>query len=516
MFPELTVNDRYHNQMMLSLPSSIKRRVAAVVLAASVPTFVAAPAFAQPMGLPSIGAASGSDLSPAMERALGDLIIAQGRRDPTFVHDAEINQYLNDMGRRLSRYAVNNAVHVDVFGVLDPQFNAFALPGGYIGVNTGLIVQAGSESEVAGVVAHEIAHVTQRHIARGFTQQKQSEMIAMASVAAALLAALAGGVNVASGIAAFGQAAAIDQQLGYSRDAEREADRVGFHMLSKAGYDPNGLQEMFAKLMNNAQFNMGTSGGNAYFSTHPLSIDRMTDMQNRTQLLDNNKYPSSDAFWYVRARALVLQTVERHDVTRVIDKLQDEGRRLKGAQRSAAWLALSELASQRRQFPDARRFLEYARQGVKDSPYIERQAAALALAQDNASSALSISRSALARWPNHRALAELQARALQKLGRHAEAAKFLLQQIKKWPTESPVLYQLLALNLADSSQPAQARRAMADYYVLTGALPSAMAQLQQAREMTQDFHEQSRIDAEIRNLQARMAQEKAMLEKFNS
>ncbi|MCD8494251.1 MAG: M48 family metalloprotease [Burkholderiaceae bacterium] len=501
---------------MLSVPSSIKRKLAAVVLVAAAPTLASAPALAQPMGLPSMGAASGSDLSPAMERALGDLIIAQGRRDPTYVHDSEINQYLNDMGKRLARYAPNHNLHVDVFGVLSPQFNAFALPGGYIGINTGLIVQAGSESEVAGVVAHEIAHVTQRHIARGLTQQKQSEMIAMASVAAALLAALAGGVNVASGVAAFGQAAAIDRQLGYSRDAEREADRVGFHMLTKAGYDPNGLQEMFAKLMNNAQFNMGTSGGNAYFSTHPLSIDRMTDMQNRTQLLDKNQYPSSDAFWYVRARALVLQTIERHDVTRVVDKLQDEGRRLKGAQRSAAWLALSELASQRRQYEDAKRFLGYAREGVKDSPYIERQAAALALAQDNASSALSISRSALARWPNHRALAEIQARALQKLGRHAEAAKFLQEQIKKWPAESPVLYQLLAVNLADSNQPAQARRAMADYYVLTGALPSAMAQLQQAREMTQNFHEQSRIDAEIRVLRTRMDQEKALLEKFSS
>lgn len=501
---------------MLRMRLSVKQKIAAIVLAVSAPALVTAPALAQPMGLPNIGAASGSDLSPALERALGDLIIASGRRDPTYVHDAEINQYLNDMAKRLSRYAVSNAVHVDVFGVLDPRFNAFALPGGYIGINTGLIVQADSESEVAGVMAHEIAHVTQRHIARGLTQQKQSEMIALASVAAALLAALAGGVNVASGIAAFGQAAAIDQQLGYSRDAEREADRVGFHMLSKAGYDPNGLQEMFAKLMNNAQFNMAGSGGNAYFSTHPLSIERMTDMQNRTQLLDNNRFPSSDAFWYVRARALVLQTVERHDVARIIDKLQDEGRRLKGAQRSAAWLALSELASQRRQYADAKRFLDYARQGVKDSPYIERQAAALALAQDNAASALSIARSAFTRWPNHRALAEIQARALQKLGRHAEAAKFLEQQIKKWPSESPVLYQLLAVNLADSKQPAQARRAMADYYVLTGALPSAMAQLQQAREMTQDFHEQSRIDAQIRSLQARMAQEKSVLEKFSS
>lgn len=510
--------------MMLSLPSTnkrlfqrvLKRKLAACVLIATLPGLLVSPVLAQPSGLPNIGSASGNELSPALEQAMGDLIIAQGRRDPTYVHDAEINQYLNEMGQRLSRYAANPVGAIDVFGVLDPQFNAFALPGGYIGINTGLIVQADSESEVAGVVAHEIAHVTQRHIARGLTQQRQSEVVAMAAIAASLLAALAGGVNVASGIAAFGQAAAIDQQLGYSRDAEREADRVGFHMLSKAGYDPNGLQDMFGKLMNNAQFNMGASGGNAYFSTHPLSIDRMTDMQNRTQLLNKNRYPSSDAFWYVRARALVLQTTARHDLTRVVDRLQDEGRRLKGAPRSAAWLGLSELAMRQKQYADGQRFLDYAREGVADSPYIERQAAALALGRGNASTALGITQRALAKWPNHRALAEIQARALQQLGRHAQAAKFLEQQLKKWPTQSPVFYQLLALNLSDAGQPAQARRAMADYYILTGALPSAMAQLQQAREMTQDFHEQSRIDAQINRLRARMEQERALLEKFGA
>ena len=495
---------------------SWRRCLAAVVASLCLPVWVAAPAMAQPTGLPSMGAASNADLSPALEQALGDLIIAQGRRDPMYVHDAEINQYLNDMGQRLARHATGSAPFIDVFGVLDPQFNAFALPGGYIGINTGLIVQSGDESELAGVMAHEIAHVTLRHIARGLTQQRQSQTLALASVAAALLAALAGGANVAAGIAAFGQAAAIDQQLGYSRDAEREADRVGFHMLTKAGYDPNGMQSMFAKLMNNAQFNMGTSGGNAYFSTHPLSIDRMTDMQNRTQLLRGPAFKSSDAFWYVRARSLVLQTRERQELARVVDRLQDEGRRLEGVPRSAAWLALSDLATQRRQYADAQRFLDYARQGVSASPYIERQAGALALAQDNAQAALTISRQAFSRWPEHRALAELQARSMQQLGQHAQAAQFLTQQIKKWPTQSPVLYQMLALNLSDSGQAAAARRSMADYYILTGALPSAMAQLQQARDMTQDFHEQSRIDAQIRDVRARMDNERVVLQKFGA
>lgn len=499
------------------MPSKQMRLVAGALILTCLPWWSVEPALAQPVGLPSLGAASNAELPPALERALGDSIIAQGRRDPAFVHDAEINQYLNDMGQRLARNAASGAPHIDVFGVRDPAFNAFALPGGYIGVNTGLIVQSDSESELAGVVAHEIAHVTQRHVARGLTQQRQSSYLAMASVAAALLAALAGGgANMAAGMAAFGQAAAVDQQLGFSRDAEREADRVGFHMLSKSGYDPNGLQEMFAKLMSSAQFNMGAGSGSAYMSTHPLSVDRMTDMQNRTQLLSKKQYPSSDAFWYVRARALVLQTTDRHDLTRVVEKLQDEGRRLKGARRSAAWLALSDMAMASRQFDDAQRFLDYAKQGVADSSFLAYQAAALALARGNANSALSISRSALARWPNSRALAELQARAMMKVGSHTQAAQFLRQQIKKWPTQSPVLYQLLATSLAEANQPIAARMAMADYYTLTGAFPAAMVQLKQAREMTDDFREQSKLDVAIRQTQARIDQERALLEKFGS
>lgn len=505
----------FYHTAMAPFTHSVRRRLGVVLaLGAALPTWLAAPALAQPVGLPSLGATASAELSPLWEQRLGDSIIAQGRRDPTYVHDAEINQYLNHMGHRLARFATGGVPNVELFGVRDAMINAFALPGGYIGVNTGLIVQAGSESELAGVVAHEIAHVTQRHIARGLTQRKQSENLALASIAAALLAALTGGANLAMGLAAFGQAAAIDQQLGFSRDAEREADRVGFHMLSKAGYDPNGMQEMFNKLMQTSNLNMGTGGGNVYLSTHPLSIDRMTDMQNRTQTLQKAGFRDSDDFWYVRARSLVLQTTDRHAMNRVVDVLQDSGKRQQGVQRSAAWLGLADLATKQKKFDDADRFLGYARQGVSPSPYLVRQAADLALARGDASQALNEVNQGLQRWPHHLAFAEIKGRALQALGRHAEAATFLRAQLKQWPMQSMALHQMLANSLAAADKPVEARLAMADYYTLTGAFPAAMAQLQQARSMTKDFHEQSKLDVQIRLLTGRMAQEREVLRKF--
>ncbi|MDQ6217370.1 M48 family metalloprotease, partial [Achromobacter insolitus] len=282
-------------------------------------------AWAQPIGLPSMGAASATELSPMLERSLGEAIMAQGRRDPTYVDDSELSQYLTTMGRKLAAYAPGGVPEVEMFGVRDPEINAFAMPGGFIGVNTGLIVSSGSESELAAVLAHEIGHVVQRHIARGMTQQNQNGMVMLASLAGALLAALAGGGgNLAMGVAAFGQAAAINRQLGFSRDAEREADRAGLQMLTKAGYDAEGMAQMFGRLMNASRLNEGAGGG-SWASTHPLSIERMSDVQNRVR----NQSPvarhvDSDDFWYVRAKMRVVQGRDAVSLRTASQQLQDE------------------------------------------------------------------------------------------------------------------------------------------------------------------------------------------------
>ena len=137
--------------------------------------------WAQPSAAPSLGPASSSDLSPALERRLGEAIMVQGRLEPDYIKDPDISQYLNVMGKKLAAHAPGGAPDIEVFGVRDPVVNAFAMPGGFIGINTGLIVASGAEAELAGVLAHEIAHVTQRHIARGLTQQQQSTHIAIAT-----------------------------------------------------------------------------------------------------------------------------------------------------------------------------------------------------------------------------------------------------------------------------------------------------------------------------------------------
>ena len=482
------------------------------------------PLWAQPVAAPSIGSSSSAELSPALERKLGEAIMVQGRRDPTYINDPDFNQYLENMGRRLGAHAQGGTPQIEVFGVRNPELNAFAMPGGFIGVHTGLIVSSGNESEVAGVVAHEIAHVTQRHIARGLTQQRQSGHIALAAIAGALLAALMpGGGQAAMGIAAFGQAAAIDRQLGFSREAEQEADRNGVEMMRKAGYDPNGMASMFGRLTNAASLNEGRGGG-AYASTHPLSLQRMTDMQNRIRQYGPARAQTEDEFWFIRAKARVLQAVEPRALRQAADQLEDEARAAtqreggapSAARRAAAWYGMSLAALARQDATGAAKALAQAQALAPNSPYVDLQRIDIEMAGRQNASALSLSQAAFKKWPQRRSFALRIAQNLQVLGRDREAATFLQAQIKRWPKQEPDFYKMLAMSQDRLGEGVESRQTMAMYYEQLGALPAAFSQLQQARSISKDFYVQSQIDVQLRALSDRIADDRRLLERFRS
>lgn len=505
-----------NRRKMPSICSIAQRGAIIGICAALAVPALPATAWAQPVGLPSMGAASSADLSPALERSLGEAIMSQGRRDPTYVDDPELSQYLTTMGRKLAAFSPGAVPDVEMFGVRDPEINAFAMPGGFIGVNTGLIVSSGSESELAAVLAHEIGHVVQRHIARGMTQQSQNSMVMLASLAGALLAALAGGGgNLAMGVAAFGQAAAINRQLGFSRDAEREADRAGFTMLTKAGYDAQGMAQMFSRLMNASRLNEGAGGG-SWASTHPLSIERMSDVQNRVRSLPVSRHVDSDDFWYIRAKMRVVQGRDAVSLRTAGQQLQDEAQALSGVRRSAAYYGLALQAFQRNSLDEAERQLAQAQADGRDSPQMAKLAVDIALARKDNRRAQDLAQAATRRWPEHRALGIVYATALQANGRHAEAQDYLRAKIKQWGSDEPSLYQMLAQSEERTGKPVQARRDLARYYVMTGAFAAAESQLQQARGMSSDFYEQSQIDVQIKEVKDKLAEERQLLERFKS
>ncbi|MBC7609815.1 MAG: M48 family metalloprotease [Polaromonas sp.] len=238
--------------------------------------------------LPSMG--ENAELTAAAERRIGDRIAASIYRDPDYVDDPVLEDYMQGIWQPLMEAArVRGDLHAElqerfawnIFLIRDRSVNAFALPGGYFGVHLGLISLGTSRDELAAVLGHELSHVTQRHIARLITQQTQQ---APWLIGALILGALAAGKNPQLGNAAIvgGQAAAVQSQLNFSRDMEREADRVGFGVMTDAGFESRGVASMFEKLQQAARLN--DNGSFPYLRSHPLSTQRIAEVQARLQL----------------------------------------------------------------------------------------------------------------------------------------------------------------------------------------------------------------------------------------
>ena len=253
---------------------------------------------AAPAGLPSLGDAG--DMTTLEERKLGDAIARELYRDPDYLDDPILREYVDGLWRQLLDGA---RVRGELLPELDERFawevllgrdrtiNAFALPGGYFGLHAGLVGAVASRDELASVLAHEITHITQRHIARLLGQQSRQAPMLMAAM---ILGAIAASKNPQAGmaLAVGGQAAIIQQQLNFSRDMEREADRIGFGVLSQSGFAPGGFVSMFEKLQAASRIN--DNGDWPYLRSHPLTTQRIADMQQRQQGLGRGAAPPPD------------------------------------------------------------------------------------------------------------------------------------------------------------------------------------------------------------------------------
>ncbi|MFD0668118.1 M48 family metalloprotease, partial [Ramlibacter sp. MAHUQ-53] len=241
-----------------------------------------------PAQLPALG--DGGDLSVSTERRIGDRVARELFRDPDYLDDPILSDYLDSLWQPLLAAARQRG---DLGPDLDQRYawrlllgrdrsiNAFAVPGGWMGVHLGLIAATTTRDELASVLAHELTHVTQRHISRMVTQDKRQ---APWTIAAVLLGALAASrsPDAASALITGGQALAIQNQLSFSREMEREADRIGFAVMTQAGFAPQGFASMFEKLQQASRLN--DNGSYPYLRTHPLTTERVADMRSRTQL----------------------------------------------------------------------------------------------------------------------------------------------------------------------------------------------------------------------------------------
>ena len=238
--------------------------------------------------LPALG--DGSDITLSAERQLGDRIVRELYRDPDYLEDPILDEYLQSLWQPLVRGAqargemtpeLQERFAWKIFIGRDRSVNAFALPGGYLGVHLGLISVVNTRDELASVMAHELSHVTQRHIARSIGDQARMTPWLIGAMILGMLAA-SKSTQGAQAVIVGGQAMAAQSQLNFSRDMEREADRIGYGVMSEAGFDTQGFVTMFGKLQQAAGLN--DSGAFPYLRSHPLSSERIADMQARQQL----------------------------------------------------------------------------------------------------------------------------------------------------------------------------------------------------------------------------------------
>ncbi len=256
-------------------------------------------------GLPDIGTPASSTLSLIDEYKIG-LMIVRGLRDAgQIVEDPEVSEYLQSLGMRLASQAHEGAHRFTFFAVKDAGINAFALPGGFIGVNAGLVTATRSEAELAGVLAHEIAHVTQRHIARSVQNAGRVNMASAAAVLAAILIGATAGVptDAILGTVTAAQGLAAQQQINYTRSNESEADRVGIGILAAAGYDPVAMPEFFGTM----QQKSGSAGRNIpdLLRTHPVTTERIAETRDRAQRMERPRSVDSMSYALIRERLAV-------------------------------------------------------------------------------------------------------------------------------------------------------------------------------------------------------------------
>ena len=464
--------------------------------------------------LPTLGDTEREELSPLAERKLGDKIMQEIRRDPDYLDDAPILEYLNNFGTNLV------AAHPDArgetsfdyffFAVRDPVLNAFALPGGFIAVHSGLVLAAQSESELASVVAHEIGHVAQRHIARMLGKQRQDALLPLAGVLLAVLASRArSGPDTPAAIMMGTEGLAIQRQLNFSRDAEREADRVGLQILKGTNYDTSGMVAFFGRLQTASRSYNDLAP--SFLRSHPLTSERISDIQARIGDARYKQRVDSLDFQLIRARMRVLQdntTQGFRDASIVFDeqtRIYNSPVAIAGKY-GLALIALKQGAPARAQklLQEARALAQSSSGPTKvaaNNAIFESLAIDIKMAVGPPAEVIREADAGRAAFPLSRGIAMQYADALIAAGRLPDAVAYLRDQTLLYRTE-PKLQDRLAKTYAAQGKQALQHMALAESYALAGNTQPALDQLQIARRAPDaSYYDQSVIDARERTLQ---------------
>lgn len=440
--------------------------------------------------LPALGETSSDVVTSLEEQRLGRQFMRNARRQMDFSEDPEVQAYIRAIGAELVT-AIDLSPSSFTFSVVnDPALNAFAVPGGYVSVHSGLIAETESEGELASVLAHEVAHITQRHLPRMIARAKERSIPAAAAMVAAILV----GGQMGSAALVGANAALAADQLQYSRDFEKEADAVGIRILAASRFDPAAMPSFFQKLQKSTM--LQASDVPEYLRTHPMSVNRVADSEARVADYPAGNRASSHDYLMVRARVRALTSADPLRTAGYFRDVRTVGDDDAFAARYGE--ALSYLAGGR--YDEAKRIIDEVASLRPDDRYVQLALGQVALRQGRAADAAAHFGRLYERTDDDPVLSHYVAEALVADARYEEARRVLRKWQRNDP-DNPNTWRLLSRVDGELGRRAESFQARAEYFALRFEIERALEELQKARRYsTGNYYLTSSIDARTSEL----------------
>lgn len=449
--------------------------------------------------LPDLGNGATTVLSSTQEYELGYSIMKELQAHSMISQDFIVSEYLQGIGYRLVATQGQTQNPFYFFTVKDKTINAFALPGGFIGVNTGLILATEAEGELAGVIAHEVGHVQQKHIARMYEHMGRLRLSTIAGMIASVLIATQ---NPEAGSGAMAATLANSQQklINFTREHEKEADYVGINSLAKGGFDPMGMPAFFHRMYQDTRYYSNHIP--EYLMTHPLTESRLMTAQNRAKDFPYKQIADSLQYHLIYARVLVHSFSSAQEAVNYLAKVLKRGnyRSRLGTLYGYA-LALLEAGKPL----EAKPYLDELLQASPNQVLFQMAYAQFEMNTAQPHNALARLNDTLNNHPGNFPLTFMYSEWLIKYQQPDKAIQILSQQVLRKPVHAQ-LWDLLSIAYAQANQPVKAHCAQAQYLKLQGDFTGAMTQLRLAKKSSPlTVHDQQQIDAQIKEIQKKLA-----------
>jgi beta-barrel assembly-enhancing protease len=445
------------------------------------------------LDLPDLGDVSQTVLSPQDERRIGEQILRDVATSDDVLQDAEVTDYLQALGNRLAAHGPDKQQKFTFFVVKDPSINAFAMPGGVIGVHTGLFLAVNSESELASVLGHEIGHVTQHHLARMLASQKNDTFKNIAGIALAILVARSN-PQLTSGALTTATAAGVQRELDYTREHEREADRVGLGILDSAGFDVRAMPAFFNTLQRGTRFVEGTAP--SFLRTHPLTSERIADVSNRVQNMTYHQVVDSLEFYLVRAKIRAMQSFPQT----AVDEFEDNIKQHRFANEVAEHYGLAYAYLRKHDLDNATKQLQWLKAQTPPHPFFENLGADIEVARHQPKKAEAIYAQALTKFPTHRALIYGAAENYLVSNQPDQVILLINKKLPLFP-EDANFYDLLARAYTVKGKVLLMHQAQAESYFRKFDVNRAVEQMELASKANDgNFYEKSIVEARLKEL----------------